>query len=106
MDDEMSRLLKCVALSSTEAEYLEMAEAGNEMIWMIDYLEELGKKQHKKILYTDSQSVVQLVRNLVYHSKIKHKKRYTFTSRLVKDGDVFGEDRGCKEFSKHVDKMC
>ena len=29
-----------------------------------------------------------------------------FTCRLVKDGDVFGEDKGCKESNKYVDKMC
>ena len=52
-----------------------IAEAGNEIIWMTNYLEELGKKQHRKILYTDSQSVIQLVRNSIYHSKTKHIKR-------------------------------
>ena len=31
-----------------------VASAGKEMIWMIDYLEELGKKQHEKILQVDS----------------------------------------------------
>ena len=36
---------------------------------MIDYLEELGMKQCKKILYTDIQSAIQLVKNPVYHSK-------------------------------------
>ena len=73
---------------------------------MTDYLEELGKKQHEKTLYRDSQSVIQLVRNPVYHLKTKHRRRYHFTCRLVKDDDVFEEDRECKESSKHVDKMC
>ena len=50
----MSRLQKCVSLSSTEAEYVARAEAGKEMIWLADYLEELGKKQSEKILYSDS----------------------------------------------------
>ena len=40
----MSRLHKCVSLSSTEAEYVAIAEAGKEIIWLADYLEELGKK--------------------------------------------------------------
>ena len=40
----MSSLQKCVSLSSTEAEYVAIAEAGKEMIWLADYLEELGKK--------------------------------------------------------------
>ena len=39
----MSSLEKCVSLSSTEAEYVEIAEAGKEMIWLADYLEELSK---------------------------------------------------------------
>ena len=63
----MSRLQKCVSLSSTEAEYVSIAEARKEMIWLADYLEELGKKQSEKILYSDSQSAIQLVKNPVYH---------------------------------------
>uniref|UniRef100_A0A3Q7J5W5 Reverse transcriptase Ty1/copia-type domain-containing protein n=1 Tax=Solanum lycopersicum TaxID=4081 RepID=A0A3Q7J5W5_SOLLC len=41
----MSRLQKCVSLSSTETEYVAIDEARKEMIWLTDYLEELGKKQ-------------------------------------------------------------
>ena len=65
MDDGMSwisRLLNFVSLSSIEAEYVVIAEVGNKMIWMTNYLEELGKKQCEKILYTDSQSVIQLLK--------------------------------------------
>ena len=40
----MSRLQKCVSFSSTEAEYVAIAEVGKEMIWLADYLGELGKK--------------------------------------------------------------
>ena len=54
----MSRLQKCVSLSSTEAEYVAIAEVGKEMIWVADYLEKLGKKQSEKILYSDRQSVI------------------------------------------------
>ena len=53
-DDGMFRLQKCIALSSAEAEYVAMAEAVKEMIWMTDYLEELGKKRRGKILQVDS----------------------------------------------------
>ena len=59
-----------------------------------------------RLFFTNSQSVIELVRYPVYHSKTKHKRRYHFTCRLVEDGDVFGEDRGCNESIKHVDKMC
>ena len=50
----MSRLQKCVSLSSTEAEYVAIDESGKVMTWLEDYLEELGKKQSEKILYSDS----------------------------------------------------
>ena len=54
MDDGISRLKKCVALSFAEAKYVAIAEAGKEMTWMTDYLKELGKKQHEKTLQVDS----------------------------------------------------
>ena len=60
----MSRLQKCISLSSTEAEYVAIAEAEKEKIWQADYLEELGK-QSENILYSDSQSAIQLVQNPV-----------------------------------------
>ena len=58
----------------TKAEYVAIAEAAKETIWMTAYLEELGKKQHEKILYKHSQSVIQLVRNPVYHLKTKYRR--------------------------------
>ena len=78
-----------VSLSSTEVEYVAIAEVGKEMIWLVDYLEELGKKQREKILYSDIQSAIQLVKNPFYHSKTKHiRRRYHFTRRAVEDGDM------------------
>ena len=54
MHDGMFRLQKCVALSSTETEYVVIVEVGKEMIWMTYYIEELDNKPHEKILYTNS----------------------------------------------------
>ena len=66
-----------------------IAEAGKEMIWLVDYLEELGKKQSEKILYSDSKSARLLVKNPVYHSKTTYiRRRYHFTRRAVEDGDM------------------
>lgn len=45
-------------MSSTEIEYVAIIEASKEMIWLIDYLEELDKKQLDKVLFTDSQSII------------------------------------------------
>ena len=37
-----SRLQKFVALSTTEAEYMAVVEADKEVIWMKNFIEELG----------------------------------------------------------------
>ncbi|KAH9293321.1 hypothetical protein KI387_041476, partial [Taxus chinensis] len=43
----ISRLQKLVALSTTEAEYVAATEASKEMIWLQQFLEELGHKQEE-----------------------------------------------------------
>ena len=40
-----SRLQKVVALSTTEAEYMARVEAGKEILWMKDFIGELGIRQ-------------------------------------------------------------
>ncbi|KAK7337003.1 hypothetical protein VNO77_17559 [Canavalia gladiata] len=42
-----SRLQKCVALSTTEAEYMAATEAGKEMLWLKHFLQELGFTQKR-----------------------------------------------------------
>ena len=49
-----SNLQKIVTLSTTEAEYVAATEAVKEMIWLHDYLNELGKKQEMGILHSDN----------------------------------------------------
>ena len=104
----ISRLQKCVSLSSTKAEYVAITE-GKEMIWLTDYLEELGKKQSDKNFYSDSQSVIQLVKNPVYYSKTKHiRRRYHFPRRAVEDADMCLEKIECAKnptdmLTKYVD---
>ena len=68
----MSRLQKSVALSTTEAEYMTVAEASKELVWLKTFLEELGKKQADYSLHCDNESAVKLAKNPVYHGKTKH----------------------------------
>nr|GFC34870.1 retrovirus-related Pol polyprotein from transposon TNT 1-94 [Tanacetum cinerariifolium] len=42
-----SRLQKCVALSTTEAEYVAATEACKELLWLKKFLQELGFKQQR-----------------------------------------------------------
>ena len=67
-----SRLQKCVALSTTEAEYIVAAEAGKEMLWLKRYLQELGIKQKEYKVHCDSQSALDLSKNSMYDSRTKH----------------------------------
>ena len=63
---------KCVALSTTEAEYIAANEAGKEMIGLKRFLQELGFKQDGYVVNCDSQSAIDLSKNSMYHSRSKH----------------------------------
>uniref|UniRef100_A0A2N9GFS8 Integrase catalytic domain-containing protein n=1 Tax=Fagus sylvatica TaxID=28930 RepID=A0A2N9GFS8_FAGSY len=67
-----SKLQKCVALSTTEAEYIATIEAGKEMLWMKRFLQDLGLKQDEYVVHCDSQSALDLSKNSTYHSRTKH----------------------------------
>ena len=49
-----SKLQKCVALSTIEAEYIAITEGCKEALWMRKFLEELGLQQEKYVVYSDS----------------------------------------------------
>ena len=67
-----SKLQKCVALSTTEAEYIAITEAAKELLWMKKFLQELGLQQERYVLYYDSQSAIHLNTNSTFHSRLKH----------------------------------
>ena len=67
-----SRLQKCVALSTTEAECIAANEAGKEMLWLKRFLQELGLKQDGYVVNCDSQCALDLSKNSMYHSCSKH----------------------------------
>ena len=67
-----SKLQKCVALSTTEVEYIAATEAAKEMLWMKRFLQELGLMQDEYVVFCDSQSAMDLSKNTLYHSRTKH----------------------------------
>ena len=84
-----SKLQNRVALSTTEAEYVAISEAAKEMIWLKNFLSELGKEQEDAPLFSDSQSAVCLAKNPVFHSRCKHiQLRYHFIRELINDGEL------------------
>ena len=85
----MSRLQKSVSLSTTEAEYMAISEAAKEMIWLKNFLKELGKEQNSSALFSDSQSAIHLAKNPVFHARTKHiQLRYHHIRGLVEDGTI------------------
>ncbi|KAA0032307.1 Retrovirus-related Pol polyprotein from transposon TNT 1-94 [Cucumis melo var. makuwa] len=63
-----SRLHKCVALSTTEVEYIATTKACK----MKHFVQEFGFKQQRYVIYYDNQSAIHLGKNATFHSKTKH----------------------------------
>ncbi|GKD32151.1 retrovirus-related pol polyprotein from transposon TNT 1-94 [Tanacetum coccineum] len=83
------KLQSVVAMSTTEAEYVAVAQASKEAVWLKMLLEELGHEQKKITLFCDNQSALYLARNPAFHSKTKHiRVQYHFAREKVKEGTV------------------
>ncbi|KAJ4721959.1 Retrovirus-related Pol polyprotein from transposon TNT 1-94 [Melia azedarach] len=67
-----SRLQKCVALSTTEAEFIATTESCKELLWMKKFLRELNFEQKRYVLLCDNQSAIHLGKNSSFHSRSKH----------------------------------
>ena len=68
-----SKLQTMVALSTTEAEYIEAVEAAKEIIWMRQFMGELGYPPSTSCtLLMDNQSAISLSKNPEHHGRMKH----------------------------------
>jgi hypothetical protein len=68
-----SKKQKSTAQSSCEAEYYAAGMAGNEVSWLTSFLGELGFRPTSPIIvYSDSQSAMNLAANPIWHEKSKH----------------------------------
>ena len=84
-----SILQPTVALSTTEAEYMAIAEAIKEAMWTLGLLGDLGVEQHKLDVYCDSQSAIYLARYQVHHARTKHiDVQYHFVREVVAEGEI------------------
>ncbi|CAG7821978.1 unnamed protein product, partial [Allacma fusca] len=85
-----SRKQPCVAMSSTEAEYIALASAAREAIWLRRFLNELGYHQDQPTtIFVDNQSTIKLAKNPELHSRTKHiDVRYHYTRTLVEAGEI------------------
>ena len=70
----MSKKQTCICLSSSEAEYVCVCEAGKFAIWLLRFLKELAQDIPTPVpIYEDNQSTITMVKNpALNHGRTKH----------------------------------
>lgn len=96
-----SKKQSCIALSSTEAEYIAMCNATKEAVYLLRLFDEIGANEKYPItIYNDNQSAQKLIKNQVYHSRSKHiDMRYHYVREIFNQGIVNFE-------YQQTDEMC
>jgi hypothetical protein len=67
-----STLQSIVAISTIEYEFMAIAEAIKEALWLKGLVKELSLNQGGVQMHCDSQSSIYLAKNHAYHSRTKH----------------------------------
>lgn len=84
-----SRKQSCIALSSTESEYLALSEAAKEAIFLKNLLSQILEINDPVLVFSDNQSAEKLSRNPAFHARTKHiSVRGHFIREAIKDGFV------------------
>ena len=73
-----------VSCSSTEAEYIALANAAREAVWLNSHLDELKIQTSQVTIKVDNQSAIKLASNAEFHKRSKHiDVKYHYTRQLV-----------------------
>ncbi|XP_073112260.1 secreted RxLR effector protein 161-like [Elaeis guineensis] len=84
-----SYLQPITIVSTIEVEYINITEATKEALWLKGLALEMGISREAIRVHCNSQSVLLLVQNSVYHARMKHINiRYHQIRELTKDGEV------------------
>ena len=68
-----SKKQTCVALSTAEAEYIALASAVQESLWLQQLVTDLKKEEVKSmVMYEDNQSAISMTKNPQFHGRAKH----------------------------------
>ena len=91
-----SKKQSCVALSTAEAEYMALASATQEAVWLSKLNSDLNYISDKSmILYEDNQSTICMAKNPRFHGRTKHIEiKYHFVREQVSLGKI--ELKYCK----------
>jgi len=83
-----SKKQACVALSTTEAEYIATGSCCAQILWIKQQLEDFGLKVNKVSLLCDNTSAINLTKNQVQQSRTKHIEiRHHFIRDHINNGD-------------------
>lgn len=84
-----SRKQQTIALSTMEAEFMAACDATKELLWLKQFLNELGEPKSSICLFVDNQAAIRLICNPVYHQRSKHiDVRYKFIREKVEQGTL------------------
>jgi hypothetical protein len=84
-----AKLQGVVALSTTEAEYVALATAGCDALFLRGLLSELGFPQPSTVIFEDNSGCIALTKDSVLHSRTKHIDiRFHRIRDMVASGDV------------------
>lgn len=116
-----SQKQRIVALSSMEAEYVAASTAAQELLWIRQFLKDVGVSvKNATKLFIDNQSAIALVKNNVYHKRSKHidvryhhirdlQKRKILDVKYIntvdQTADMFTKALPFKSFSSFTEKL-
>ena len=88
-----SKKQRCVAVSTTEAEYVAASLAARELVWLRQLLADMGHPPSSSTpLRCDNQSAISLTKDYIQHSKSKHIAiHYHYVRHEVKKGSIMVE---------------
>jgi hypothetical protein len=87
-----SMIQSMVAMFTTEAEYMTVAEVAKEALGLAGLVKELGIQQGGVSLHCDNQSAIYLAKNQMYHTRTKHiDARFHNIRELVAIGELLLE---------------
>jgi hypothetical protein len=102
-----SKKQRCTSLSSTEAEYMNLAEICKEAIFLKGLYKEVRGIDETVAIFNDNQAAQEIVRNPVHHSRSKHTDvRHNFVRELVQEGKIKLEYLNTKEIIADMLKLC
>ena len=84
-----SKLMKTLALSSCEAEFMALTEVCRELMWMCRFFDEVGIDYEVPEIYCDSSSAINWSSDPVQHQRNKHVElKYYYCRDICNQGKV------------------